>query len=86
MTIKIRISKDYNMHIDTVYERKCCSFRYSISAITGYIDIWMGVGDDELETFCEEIAKYYHIEDFDVYYKRHKWEYRKGRIIRRKVW
>ena len=86
MILKIHLNKDIEKTIDVISERKMCNYRYYISEIRDAIEIWMEIDDDEICTFCESMAKYYHIDNFDVLYKRHKWEYRDGKILRKRMW
>lgn len=86
MILKIKLNKDIPKTIDAIDHRKLCKFRFKISDVCDYLDIWMNIDDDELETFCSELAKYYKIDNFDVYHGRFRYEFRNQRILRRKLW
>ena len=86
MILKIKLNKQIPTTLDAIEHRKLCKYRYSISDVREYLDIWMNTDDDELETFCSEISKFYHIDSFDVYYGKFRWEFRNKRIVRRKLW
>lgn len=86
MILKIKLNKLRPPILDAIEHRKMQKYRFSISDVREYLDIWMNTDDDELETFCSELSKFYHIDSFDVYYGRFRWEFRNKRILRRKLW
>ncbi len=86
MILKIKLNKLRPPILDSIEHRKIQKYIFSISDVREYLDIWMNTDDDELETFCSELSKFYHIDSFDVYYGRFRWEFRNKRILIRKLW
>lgn len=86
MILKIKLNKLRSPILDAIEHQKMQKYRYSISDVREYLDIWMNTDDDELDVFCSELSKFYHIDTFDVYYGKFRYEFRNKRILRRKLW
>ena len=85
MNLKIRL-RTYKIEHDEIDSRKYVLYQFDVSKSKQIIDLWMDENDDEIITFVESIQKVTKENNFCVLYSNYKYEYKNGKIKKRKMW
>ena len=85
MNLKIRL-RTYKVEHDEIDSRKYVLYQFDVSKSKQIVDLWMDEHDDEILSFVDSLHKMTKENNFIVYYVNYMYEYRNGKIKKRKMW
>lgn len=85
MNLKIRL-RTYKVEHDEIDSRKYVLYQFDVSKSKQIIDLWMDENDDEILSFVDSLHKMTKENRFIVYYVNYMYEYKNGKIKKRKMW
>lgn len=85
MNIKIKL-RTYKVEHDEIDSRKYVLYQFDVSKSKQIIDLWMDENDDEILSFVDSLHKMTKENRFIVYYVNYMYEYKNGKIKKRKMW
>ena len=85
MNLKIKL-RTYKVEHDEIDSRKYVLYQFDVSKSKQIIDLWMDENDDEILSFLDSLHKMTKENRFIVYYVNYMYEYKNGKIKKRKMW
>lgn len=85
MNLKIKL-RTYKVEHDEIDSRKYVLYQFDVSKSKQIIDLWMDENDDEILSFVDSLHKMTKENRFIVYYVNYMYEYKNGKIKKRKMW